>query len=33
MYFFHEHMNVWKAAGIVLVIGGVALLGRASSRP
>jgi len=33
MYFFHEHMNVWKAAGILLVIGGVALLGRASSRP
>jgi drug/metabolite transporter (DMT)-like permease len=32
MYFFHEHMNVWKAAGIALVIGGVALLGRASSR-
>src|SRR5258708_2096731 len=32
MYFFHEHMNVWKAAGIALVIGGVALLGRASAR-
>lgn len=32
MYFFHEHMNVWKAAGILLVILGVALLGRASSR-
>jgi multidrug transporter EmrE-like cation transporter len=32
MYFFHEHMNVWKAAGIALVIGGVALLGRTSSR-
>ena len=32
MYFFHEHMNVWKAGGILLVIGGVALLGRASSR-
>jgi multidrug transporter EmrE-like cation transporter len=32
MYFFHEHMNVWKAVGITLVIGGVALLGRASSR-
>jgi drug/metabolite transporter (DMT)-like permease len=32
MYFFHEHINLWKAAGIVLVIGGVALLGRASSR-
>jgi multidrug transporter EmrE-like cation transporter len=33
IYFFNEHMNVWKAAGILLVIGGVALLGRASSRP
>jgi len=32
MYFFHEHMNVWKAAGIFLVIGGVALLGRAGSN-
>lgn len=32
MYFFHEHMNVWKALGIALVIGGVGLLGRASSR-
>jgi drug/metabolite transporter (DMT)-like permease len=32
MYFFNEHMNVWKALGIALVIGGVALLGRASSR-
>ena len=32
MYFFHEHMNVWKALGIALVIGGVGLLGRASSK-
>ena len=32
MYFFNEHMNIWKAGGILLVIGGVALLGRASSR-
>jgi drug/metabolite transporter (DMT)-like permease len=32
MYFFGDHMNFWKAAGIVLVIGGVALMGRASSR-
>src|ERR1019366_4945534 len=32
MYFFHEHMNIWKALGIALVIGGVALLGRASAR-
>jgi uncharacterized membrane protein len=33
MYFFHDRMNVWKAGGIALVIAGVALLGRASSRP
>jgi multidrug transporter EmrE-like cation transporter len=32
MYFFHEHANIWKAVGIALVIGGVAMLGRASSR-
>lgn len=31
-YFFHEHLNFWKTVGIALVIGGVALLGRASSR-
>lgn len=29
MYFFNEHMNIWKATGIVLVISGVGLLGRA----
>jgi multidrug transporter EmrE-like cation transporter len=32
MYFFHEHLNFWKVVGIALVIGGVATLGRASSR-
>jgi len=32
MYFFHDQMNLWKGVGIALVIGGVALLGRASSR-
>lgn len=32
MYFFDEHMNVWKASGIALVISGVALLGRAGSK-
>jgi multidrug transporter EmrE-like cation transporter len=32
MYFFGEHLNPWKAAGIALVIGGVALMGRASAR-
>ena len=32
MYFFHEHMNFWKAVGIALIIGGVGLLGKVSSR-
>ena len=32
LYFFHEHMNVWKTAGIIFVMGGVALLGRASTK-
>jgi len=32
MYFFGEHMNAGKAVGIILIIGGVAYLGRASSR-
>lgn len=32
MYFFHEHLNLWKSVGIGLVIGGVALLGKASQR-
>jgi len=32
LYFFHEHMNVWKAAGIVLIIGGVTVLGRESPQ-
>lgn len=32
MYFFREQMNLWKGIGIALVIGGVALMGRASSR-
>ena len=32
MYFFHDQMNLWKGLGIALVIGGVAFLGRASSR-
>jgi multidrug transporter EmrE-like cation transporter len=30
VYFFHDHMNVWKVTGITLIIGGVALMGRAS---
>ena len=32
MYFFGDHMNMFKVAGIALIIGGVALLGRAGSR-
>jgi drug/metabolite transporter (DMT)-like permease len=32
MYFFHEKMNIWKAGGIALIIGGVALLGRAGTK-
>ena len=31
IYFFGESMNLMKASGIALIIGGVALLGRASS--
>ena len=31
-YFFRDEMNFWKGLGIALVIGGVALLGRASAR-
>lgn len=32
MYFFGEHMNFWKGVGIALVIGGVSVMGWASSR-
>lgn len=32
LHFFHEHLNLWKEAGIVLIIGGVAMLGRASAE-
>ncbi len=31
-YFFGDRINAWKIAGIALIILGVALLGRASSR-
>jgi uncharacterized membrane protein len=30
IYFFHDQINLLKGMGILLVIGGVALLGRAS---
>jgi uncharacterized membrane protein len=32
IHFFHEQMNLWKAIGIALIIGGVGLLGKVSSR-
>ncbi|HZL56540.1 MAG TPA: hypothetical protein VFC21_05635 [Bryobacteraceae bacterium] len=32
MRFFGDRMNVWKGAGIALIILGVSLLGRASQR-
>jgi multidrug transporter EmrE-like cation transporter len=32
LYFFHDQMNLFKSLGIVLVIGGVATLGRAGTR-
>jgi multidrug transporter EmrE-like cation transporter len=31
-YFFGDQINAWKVGGIALIILGVALLGRASSR-
>ncbi|HVW83532.1 MAG TPA: hypothetical protein VHB50_02580 [Bryobacteraceae bacterium] len=31
-YFFGDHINAWKSAGIILIIFGVGLLGKASSR-
>lgn len=30
LYFFHEDMNVWKGAGIGLIMAGVSVLGKAS---
>lgn len=32
LYYFHEQMNAWKAAGIALIICGVGLLGKVSTR-
>ena len=31
IWFFGEGMNAWKIGGVVLIIGGVALLGRVST--
>ena len=32
MYFFQERLNVWKVAGVLLIMAGVALLGKVSSQ-
>jgi multidrug transporter EmrE-like cation transporter len=32
MYFFHDQLNAWKAAGVLLIMSGVALLGKVSSK-
>lgn len=32
MYFFHDHLNPWKTAGVLLIMGGVAALGKVSSH-
>ena len=29
---FHEHLNIYRIAGIAVIIGGVAVLGRSGSR-
>lgn len=33
MYYFGDKINIWKISGIALIVGGVALLGRAGARP
>jgi len=33
MYFFDEHLTFWKAAGIVIIVAGVSVLGRATNPP
>jgi multidrug transporter EmrE-like cation transporter len=32
MYFFQEHLNVWKVTGVLLIMAGVALLGKVSGK-
>ncbi|HXE62589.1 MAG TPA: hypothetical protein VN519_03570 [Bryobacteraceae bacterium] len=32
LHYFGEHMNIWRGAGIALIIGGVAMLGKASAE-
>jgi len=31
MYFFHDHLNFWKTAGVLLIMTGVGLLGKVSA--
>jgi multidrug transporter EmrE-like cation transporter len=33
MYFFDEHLTFWKGAGIVIIVAGVSVLGRATNPP
>jgi drug/metabolite transporter (DMT)-like permease len=33
MYYFGDKLNIWKISGIALIVGGVALLGRAGAPP
>jgi multidrug transporter EmrE-like cation transporter len=33
MYFFQEALTFWKATGILVIVAGVSVLGRASSQP
>ena len=32
VWFFDEHMNVWKIMGVLLIVSGVAFLGRVSTE-
>lgn len=32
VFMFHDSVNVWKLLGIAVIIGGVAILGRAEAR-
>ncbi|MES1260364.1 MAG: hypothetical protein ABUS49_01415 [Acidobacteriota bacterium] len=31
IYFFHDHLNAWKLAGVLLIMTGVGFLGKVSS--
>ena len=32
MYFFHDQLNFWKSAGVLLIMVGVGLLGKVSTK-